>query len=127
MEKGIVRTVLITGCTRLLPDNGLPRPRRLPRVRNRALPLKAVAPTIPRHRTAAPGCHLGREHHLLRGKGVSHDGRDTRRAGSTIAAGAGYNMPILDESLADVKRQFELNVFSGVVVIRAFFPLWRTS
>ncbi|ETI26634.1 hypothetical protein G647_10395 [Cladophialophora carrionii CBS 160.54] len=42
-------------------------------------------------------------------------------------AGAGYNMPILDASLEQIKKQFELNVFSVIRVTQALFPLLRAS
>ncbi|OAP58697.1 hypothetical protein AYL99_07787 [Fonsecaea erecta] len=42
-------------------------------------------------------------------------------------AGAGFNMPVLDASIAEIQRQFELNVFSAVRMIQLFFPLLRSS
>ncbi|KIW87418.1 uncharacterized protein Z519_12054 [Cladophialophora bantiana CBS 173.52] len=42
-------------------------------------------------------------------------------------AGAGFNMPVLDIPIAEIRRQFELNVFSALRVIQLFFPLLRDS
>lgn len=42
-------------------------------------------------------------------------------------AGAGYNMPVLDASIAQIQKQFEINVWSVVRVSQLFFPLLRNS
>lgn len=42
-------------------------------------------------------------------------------------AGAGYNIPTVDASLPEIRKQFDLNVFGPVQVIQAFFPLLRNS
>ncbi|KIY02734.1 uncharacterized protein Z520_01199 [Fonsecaea multimorphosa CBS 102226] len=42
-------------------------------------------------------------------------------------AGAGLNMPVLDVSIAEIERQFEINVFSAIRMIQLFFPLLRNS
>jgi len=42
-------------------------------------------------------------------------------------AGAGYSMPVTDMDLAEAKRLFDLNVWSPIVVSRAFIPLLMRS
>ncbi|OQU94957.1 hypothetical protein CLAIMM_01233 isoform 2 [Cladophialophora immunda] len=42
-------------------------------------------------------------------------------------AGAGLNMPVLDASMAEIQRQFDINVFSAIRMIQLFFPLLRNS
>jgi NAD(P)-dependent dehydrogenase (short-subunit alcohol dehydrogenase family) len=42
-------------------------------------------------------------------------------------AGAGYNMPLLDASIPDIQKQFELNVFAVLRTAQLFFPLLRNS
>src|SRR5258708_3184919 len=36
-------------------------------------------------------------------------------------------IPQLDASLAEVRKQFDLNVFAPILVIQSFFPLLRNS
>jgi 1-acylglycerone phosphate reductase len=42
-------------------------------------------------------------------------------------AGAAYNIPMLDASIPELYKQFELNVFGPIRVVQAFFPLLRKS
>ncbi|KIW74911.1 hypothetical protein Z517_11682 [Fonsecaea pedrosoi CBS 271.37] len=42
-------------------------------------------------------------------------------------AGAGLNMPVLDVSIADIQKQFDINVLGAIRMIQLFFPLLRNS
>nr|POF19902.1 nadph-dependent 1-acyldihydroxyacetone phosphate reductase [Quercus suber] len=42
-------------------------------------------------------------------------------------AGGGYSMPLLDVDVAEIRKLFDLNVFSLIPVSRHFFPLLRNS
>ena len=47
--------------------------------------------------------------------------------GRALAPRYGYMMPLLDAPLADVRRNFEVNVFGLLAVTQAFFPLLRAA
>lgn len=42
-------------------------------------------------------------------------------------AGAGYQMPLLDVDLDEARRLYDLNVFSLISMLKAFFPLLRAT
>lgn len=42
-------------------------------------------------------------------------------------AGYGYMMPLMDASISEVKRNYDVNVFGLLAVTQAFFPLLRAA
>ncbi len=129
MEKRPVRTVLITGCS----DGGLGAALALAFHKHRGYRVFATARNTER---------MGH----LKSVGIETLQLDVTSEESITAcvekvssltggtldmlvnnAGGGYNMPTIDVSIPEVRRQFDLNVFGPLRLIQAFFPLLRLS
>ncbi|KAJ9611667.1 NADPH-dependent 1-acyl dihydroxyacetone phosphate reductase [Cladophialophora chaetospira] len=129
MEKRTVRTVLITGCS----DGGLGAALAVAFQKHRSYRVFATARNTDKmaHLTS-----LGIE--TLELDVTSEESikacvdKVSSLTGGTLDvlvnnAGAAYNIPILDASLPEIRKQFDLNVFGPVLLIQAFFPLLRKS